>query len=88
MGATDETFHLTNACASLLAECQSVPTLAKDDWIGKRLADFNLWAAGIRASTTGHASLDHRVRDRPDVKNVLLGILGTTKESAEQCLSE
>ncbi|KAK2596356.1 hypothetical protein N8I77_013250 [Diaporthe amygdali] len=86
MSATEEIFHLTNACASLLAKCQSVPTLAKDDWIGRRLADFNLWAAGIRASTTGHASLDHRVRDRSDLKNVLLGILSTIEESAELCL--
>lgn len=81
-------FNLTNACALLLAECQSVLVLAKDDWIGRRLADFNLWAAGIRASTTGHASLDYRVRDRSDVKHVILGILRTIKHSAERCLGE
>lgn len=88
MSATEEIFHLTNTCALLLAESQSVQSLTKDDWIGRRLADFNLWAAGIGASTKGHASLDHRVRDRPDVKNVFIGILNTIKESAELCLGE
>jgi hypothetical protein len=86
MDNSDEIFRLTKYCASLFADCQSISALTKDDWIGERLVDFNLWAAGIRASTTGHSSLDYRIRERPDVKSVLVGLLSTVRESAEGCL--
>jgi len=62
MDTIDDISQLTTRCSELFAKCQSIPALVKDDWIGERLADFNLWAAGIRASETGHSSLDYRVR--------------------------
>ncbi|KAI0459790.1 hypothetical protein F5B21DRAFT_454210 [Xylaria acuta] len=88
MDSSEEIYQLTTGCASLFAKCQSkkITALTKDDWVGGTLADFNLWAAGIRASATGHSSLDYRVRDRPDVKLVLIGLLSTVKEAAERCL--
>ncbi|KAI8951383.1 hypothetical protein F4801DRAFT_578590 [Xylaria longipes] len=88
MDSSEDIYRLTNGCASLFAKCQSkkITALTQDDWVGGKLADFNLWAAGIIASTTGPSSLDYRVRDRPDVKLVLIGLLSTVKEAAERCL--
>ncbi|KAH7311136.1 hypothetical protein BKA65DRAFT_356292, partial [Rhexocercosporidium sp. MPI-PUGE-AT-0058] len=86
MESDDEIFRLTNNCSDLFVECHSVDVLAQDDWIENRLGDFNLWAAGIRASSTGHSSLDYRVRHRLDVKDVIVGLLNGLKESLEKCL--
>ncbi|KAI0118631.1 hypothetical protein GGR51DRAFT_554321 [Nemania sp. FL0031] len=79
--------YLTVKCADLFATSQSIPALCKDNWAGKRLADFNIWAASIAASSESYASLDHRLRDRNDLKAVIVGLLKDIKSCLERFFS-
>jgi len=83
----DEIYQLTKACSDLFTECQLIAPLTQNDWIENKLGDFNLWSVGIRASSTGHSSLDYRVRDRPDIKGVIVGLLDGIKSALAQCLA-
>lgn len=77
-------FHKTQACRDLLTRGAAehlVKSATDDEWYGNRLADFNLWAAGLGASKTGHASLEYRLRDRLDVKEIIQGLLDDLYES-------
>ena len=47
---------------------------AKSDqslWIKNRLVDFNMWASGLGAEAPEPASLDYRLRYRPDIAGVI-----------------
>lgn len=40
---------------------------------------FNIWAGSVGVFAGGHASLDHRLRASPDVSNLVIQLLRTTK---------
>jgi hypothetical protein len=54
-------------------------------WAENRLADFNLWAAGVGASATTQASLDWRLHFQPKARIVITSLLITLQELVEQC---
>lgn len=78
-------YHVTNACVRSLQECLPVPELMDGAWAENRLADFNLWAAGVGASTTSRVSLDWRLRFQPEVRIVLTSLLVTLKNFTDEC---
>ncbi|KIX10281.1 uncharacterized protein Z518_01363 [Rhinocladiella mackenziei CBS 650.93] len=43
----------------------------------EQLARFEMWASNIGVFADGHASLDYRVRDRDDAKQLMIEFLGT-----------
>ena len=77
--------HATNACVRSLQECRSVPELMDGSWAENRLADFNLWAAGVGASARSRASLDWRLHFQPEVHIVLTSLLVTLKNFTDEC---
>lgn len=82
-----ELFRRTQECQDLLKETVAKHLTESDgenespEWFENRLADFNLWAAGLGASKLGRASLEHRLRDRPDVAEIIQGMLDELYES-------
>lgn len=73
-------------CRQTFENCRDVPKLKDDEWAENRLADFNLWASGIGALAPHRASLDHRLALRPDVRNVIKGLLQILHTELEECI--
>lgn len=78
-------YDATAACRESLVECEKVNKLMENKWAALRLADFNLWAAGIGASARHKASLDARLSLKPDVRDVVAKILQMLKLSVDNC---
>ncbi|KAJ5243895.1 hypothetical protein N7489_003991 [Penicillium chrysogenum] len=76
-------YSITAACRESLEECVRANKHMKDEWAMMRLADFNLWAAGIGASAQHKASLDARLSLKPDVRDMVAKILQMLKSRVE-----
>ncbi|RSL76302.1 hypothetical protein CEP51_010085 [Fusarium floridanum] len=86
MQAQSTIFDATAACRKSFVECQTFQVLAKAEWAENRLADFNLWASGIGASTRNRASLDARLALRPDARDVIVNLLRLLNALVEGCM--
>ncbi|KAH7256057.1 hypothetical protein BKA59DRAFT_541227 [Fusarium tricinctum] len=53
--------------------------------IEDQLARFSLWAANLRVFSTNRASLDSRLREAPDVKDAIVGLLQALDYHAKTC---
>ena len=73
----------TEACQTLFTRCLSIPVFTDLDWFENRQGEFNLWAAGLKAASFGRSSLDHRVRDRPEVRESICDLLDGLSEALE-----
>ncbi|KAK5449518.1 Calmodulin-dependent protein kinase cmk2 [Exophiala xenobiotica] len=63
----------TRACRQSFTECLSIRGLMEDEWAENRLADFNLWDAGVGASAHPLASLDRRLMSQPEAYAIVHG---------------
>ena len=72
-----------HACRDVFERCMSDVEPSKKSWLELRLADFMLWADGLSALSSGRASLDDRLTDRPDLKNVIRTILEHLEKSVD-----
>ncbi|KAM6529683.1 hypothetical protein FALCPG4_007812 [Fusarium falciforme] len=79
-------FEATQATRRTLERCKSVEVQMVQDWAENRMLDFNLWAAGIGASSTSQSSLDKRLASQPAVRSVVLGLFSALKTLAQDCL--
>jgi hypothetical protein len=75
----------TAACRQSFEECLPMGNLMDKEWAENRLADFNLWAAGVGASAKQKASLEERLAFEPDVRAVVLNLLIMLRKFVEQC---
>jgi len=73
-------------CIESFNNCLANPALGKLGWVERCQADFNLWTYGLKADSTGKSSLDYRVREREDVRNVVSDLLDGLAESLYSCL--
>ena len=80
-------YDATELCRSSFQECLDIKELMKDEWAENRLADFNLWAAGVGASARQEACLDTRLSDEPGARQVVIGLLVSLEAYIEQCKS-
>ncbi|ATZ50645.1 hypothetical protein BCIN_06g01390 [Botrytis cinerea B05.10] len=78
-------FEATAACTQSFKACLAAKALTKNEWAENRLADFNLWASGIGASTRSRASLDSRLALRPETRNVIANVLRLLAETVDKC---
>lgn len=72
-------------CQKAFRECLSVPSLNDDSWAENKLGDFNLWITNLRVLKPGHASLDYRLREKEDLRNVIAGLLQSLHDFVERC---
>ncbi|KAK6603633.1 Vegetative incompatibility protein HET-E-1-like protein 15 [Botrytis cinerea] len=78
-------FEATAACIQSFKACLAAKALTKNEWAENRLADFNLWASGIGASTRSRASLDSRLALRPETRNVIANVLRLLAATVDKC---
>ncbi|CZR51217.1 uncharacterized protein PAC_01092 [Phialocephala subalpina] len=78
-------FDATDACRGSFEDCLTITSLTNQEWAENRLADFNLWAAGVGASVKSRASLDERLAFEPEVRALVVNLLITLKAFIEQC---
>ncbi|KAK6603924.1 Vegetative incompatibility protein HET-E-1-like protein 15 [Botrytis cinerea] len=78
-------FEATAACTQSFKACLAAKALTKNEWAENRLADFNLWASGIGASTRSRASLDSRLALRPETRNVIANVLRLLAATVDKC---
>ncbi|KAK0710120.1 hypothetical protein B0T26DRAFT_724126 [Lasiosphaeria miniovina] len=69
-------------CNDRFRACLSVAVFSDDDWMDDRAADFNVWGFSIKADATGRSSLDYRLRNWPEVRSIVVGLL----KSLSHCL--
>lgn len=79
-------FEAATACRLLFRTATTTPRLMQEEWAENRLADFNLWAMGVGATSTMKASLDHRLRANPDARTILLNLLLMLKILIQKCI--
>lgn len=77
----------TLVCQALFNRCVSTAsTVASVDWFETQQGVFNIWAAGLKATKLNRASLDHRVRYRDDIRELICALLEGLAESLEKCM--
>jgi hypothetical protein len=86
MEPTGEICRKTEACQSLFSHCLSNPVFSELDWFETRQGEFNLWAASLKAVGIGRSSLDYRLRDRPEVQELICDLLGGLLEALTSLL--
>lgn len=83
---TETIRSITRVCRQTLQSCAKTPALTEMYWAENRLADFNLWDAGIGASADEPNSLDSRLRHDTSARKVITGTLGTLIAWLQKCL--
>ncbi|KAL7936122.1 hypothetical protein V8C35DRAFT_250369 [Trichoderma chlorosporum] len=76
----------TDAIRSALEKCSSIDTLMQNEWAENRRLDFNLWAAGLGASSASASSLDQRLANQPAARSVVLGLLSSLEMLIHNCI--
>lgn len=79
--------NLAKLCQVSIQKCKTAPRLEGMEWIENREGDFNLWTAAMNATSAGKASLDHRVRDRPEISDSICKLLASLAQSLDECYS-
>ncbi len=74
--ATVEIFEPTGSLAHQASSCQKVLQKLSDEseqdehepneWVGRQMAEFNLWCAKLGVNDEGHRSIDFRLKDVPE----------------------
>jgi hypothetical protein len=65
----------TISCRRSLERCICFRSLNNDRWAENRLADFNVWDAGLGASSSRRASLEDRLASKTHVRTAVLNLL-------------
>jgi hypothetical protein len=50
-----------------------------------QLARFSIWSASIGVFAPGRASMDHRLREAPDIQEVVRGLLDGLNDGIQNC---
>ncbi|KAK3385682.1 hypothetical protein B0H63DRAFT_186489 [Podospora didyma] len=75
-------------CHSRFQECLELCVFGQDTWMEDRSADFNIWGFSIKADAMGHSSLDHRLRNWPELSSIIVGLLSNLTTALERCLKK
>jgi hypothetical protein len=73
--------HRAEVCQSLFSRCLLHPLFSELDWFENRQGEFNLWAASLKVISSGRPSLDYRLRDRPEVQELICDLLDGLSEA-------
>lgn len=79
-------FDITQRCRDALRDCTLTDKLMEGQWAENRLADFNLWAASVGASTHGPACLDSRLVGDALTHGVVISLLLNLGLHVDECL--
>lgn len=76
----------TVVCEERFNACLANPRLRAHQWLEIGYAEFNLWSFGLKASRSDRSSLDYKVRQRADLREIIVDLLDGLDESLTQCL--
>ena len=79
-----EIFDHATAALKALQKCVESFSGESQDLFEVQLARFNLWASNIGTFAPYRTSLDCRLRDAPEVTNVIVGLLDIIKIYAKR----
>jgi hypothetical protein len=77
----------TRTTASLSEECIFLLDIFSEHqprWTEDQLARFKIWSASLGVFDSGHASIDYRLRDHPEVLNLVTQQLGVLRVNLEE----
>lgn len=74
------------ACQSLFSRCVSSPLFSELEWFENRQGEFNLWVASLKVMGVGRASLDYRLREKPEVQESICDLLDGLLEALTSLL--
>ena len=78
-------------CVISLDRClgQAHPVLPPQDatLIEDQLGRFSIWAGNIGVFARGRASMDHRLREAPDIQRLVVGLVNLVKSRTDDCKS-
>jgi hypothetical protein len=77
---TRTTVAISEACVVLFTAFSK----HQPQWSEDQLARFNIWTANLGVFENGHASVDYRLRDHPDVLNLVIQQLDVLKINLEK----
>jgi hypothetical protein len=74
-------------CIAAFDHClqQPTPDIRATSLIEDELARFSLWTSYLKVFVAGRASLDHRLREAPDVLQLVLGLLEALEHRIQDC---
>jgi hypothetical protein len=86
----------TSTIADIAASCRrsfekslssTAPLSAREkSLVEDQLARFSLWTSNIGTFAPGRASMDHRLREAPEVQAVVIGLLEALNDRVEHCV--
>ncbi|KAK3324954.1 hypothetical protein B0H66DRAFT_547158 [Apodospora peruviana] len=85
----EENDHISDLCwecIGLFERCCSLAAFQVNDWFEEQQAEFNWWTQSLKADRTGHSSLDYRLRNRPDIANVVTELINGISTALDECL--
>ncbi|KAF8866264.1 hypothetical protein BDZ45DRAFT_336280 [Acephala macrosclerotiorum] len=77
-------------CLGSFQQClqQSASTSPRElSLVEDQIARFSIWTASIGVFAPGRASMDHRLREVPEVQDVVRGLLDALDDSIQNCLA-
>jgi hypothetical protein len=78
MSSEESILAASKACSTLFQNLVSCNLPAVAEWAEvaeQQLAKFNLWADSLGVYAPFHAAADHRLRDQPDIRDLILSLL-------------
>lgn len=73
-------------CHQVFQNASAIPSLEHREWVENRLADFNLWYAGVNASGSGKSSLQARLTTSLEAQTFLIQLLKLLTALLKKCI--
>ena len=81
--ATTRLYDHADGCCRLFDSYLSHPHAGSFDAVETQKARFNIWAANLGAFTYQNASLDHRLRDNPEIRDMVHQLLDVLQRNLQ-----
>jgi hypothetical protein len=76
------------ACRESFREAVNMPQLMKDEWAENCSAKFKLWSAGAGIAAADKGSLDARLAQAPEGRDVVINLLRMLKVLLSKCIEK
>lgn len=80
---SDTARQCAKAFSGLFPSALSGPTTPDNDILKDQLARFKIWAGILGVFAGGHSSADYRLRDDPDIKDIIIKLLQRLADNLE-----
>lgn len=78
----------TKRCEERFNACLAHPDVEKYKCLEMSSSDFNCWSSSLNASHSGRSSLDYKIRQKPDIIEIITELLDGLEDSLEEYLDD